>query len=304
MDDMSLKMAIENLIQKLAVHSTVEQNDLQQQTTDQWNSPLFVERHKNMITASISGTIYGLRNETSNVNVIDTILNPSFRGNEKTDWGKLHEKHAIKLYEEIKKVKVDPCGLFVSLESGFLGASPDGLVGNNGIIEVKCPYNEREGMPIDVVNRSTNKFLYKTTGKIKKGESRIQLIKTCHYYYQVVMQLHVSGRDWCDFIVWTQGPTDPTNVTTPYHHLAGHIIVTRVFREDCLDIWIKLQAKLTVFWYNDLAPEIVDSRFDRSMGYRQPEYRLKAINEKKERAALKNKDVAGSSSNAGKSQRN
>ncbi|PFX13342.1 hypothetical protein AWC38_SpisGene22578 [Stylophora pistillata] len=33
--------------------------------------------------------------------------------------------------------EVQPCGLFVSKSHPFLGASPDGLVGDNGFIEVK-----------------------------------------------------------------------------------------------------------------------------------------------------------------------
>jgi hypothetical protein len=34
-------------------------------------------------------------------------------------------------------------GLFVDIEKTFLGASPDGLVNLNSIVEIKCPFAAR-----------------------------------------------------------------------------------------------------------------------------------------------------------------
>jgi hypothetical protein len=34
-------------------------------------------------------------------------------------------------------------GLFVDIETTFLGASPDGLVDLNSIVEIKCPFAAR-----------------------------------------------------------------------------------------------------------------------------------------------------------------
>ncbi|CAH2107971.1 unnamed protein product [Euphydryas editha] len=39
------------------------------------------------------------------------------------------------------------CGLFIDPELPFLGASPDGLVGEK-IVEIKCPYSAK-GMSVD-----------------------------------------------------------------------------------------------------------------------------------------------------------
>jgi len=58
---------------------------------------------------------------------------------------------------------------------GF-GASPDGLVGSDGLLEIKCP------------NTATHiEFL--RTGK-PKGE----------YQWQMLAQMACSGRAWCDFV--------------------------------------------------------------------------------------------------------
>jgi hypothetical protein len=35
------------------------------------------------------------------------------------------------------------CGLFVDIEKTFLGASPDGLVDLDSIVEIKCPFAAR-----------------------------------------------------------------------------------------------------------------------------------------------------------------
>lgn len=50
---------------------------------------------------------------------------------------------AIKKYEEITDLVVEKCGLYISIERPYLGASPDGLLGPETIIEVKCPYTVR-----------------------------------------------------------------------------------------------------------------------------------------------------------------
>ena len=34
---------------------------------------------------------------------------------------------------------VEPCGLFVDTSKPFLAASPDGVVGQDAVVEVKCP---------------------------------------------------------------------------------------------------------------------------------------------------------------------
>lgn len=54
-------------------------------------------------------------------------------------WGREHEAEAIEIFKETTALDVVGTGLWL-LESGYLGASPDGLVGDDAIIEVKCPY--------------------------------------------------------------------------------------------------------------------------------------------------------------------
>lgn len=86
------------------------------------------------------------------------------------------EPFAIANYEEETYNQVNRVG-FVSLNR-FVGCSPDGLVGEDGIIEVKCPMHPE--------------FIrYADTKVISKD-----------YIAQIQFGLFVTGRKWCDFIVY------------------------------------------------------------------------------------------------------
>lgn len=89
-------------------------------------------------------------------------------------WGTDHEPAARIEYEFRRELEVEEVG-FIRHPSILAGASPDGLVGREGIIEIKCPNSTThvetllEGMP---------------------DEHRAQ----------VQGQLWITGRAWCDFV--------------------------------------------------------------------------------------------------------
>ena len=62
--------------------------------------------------------------------------------------GKKYEKLALEKFQEREGVLVRECGLFVSTKCPMLAASPDGLVGDDTVVEVKCPFTTRT-KPID-----------------------------------------------------------------------------------------------------------------------------------------------------------
>jgi YqaJ-like viral recombinase domain len=57
-------------------------------------------------------------------------------------WGIAHERDAIQEYETTKNVKVSEAGIFLH-KNGYLGASPDGLISVDKILEIKCPFKVR-----------------------------------------------------------------------------------------------------------------------------------------------------------------
>lgn len=118
--------------------------------------------------------------------------------------------------------------MFVSLENGILGASPDGVIGLDGLVEVKCPFNARYlQSAADVVKQCS--YLQLTT------DGQVQLKRSSHYFRQIVMQLHVSGRQWCDFVVWTQGQMVISNGKETPANPNGYIVVLRILKDDHLE---------------------------------------------------------------------
>lgn len=98
-----------------------------------------------------------------------------------TAWGLDHEYEAIQAYEEKTKQKVD-LARFVPY-GDHAGGSPDGLIGADGLLEVKCPYD------------SANHVEYMLI-----GEPADLLSFRPEYYYQIQMCLLATDRKWCDFV--------------------------------------------------------------------------------------------------------
>jgi predicted phage-related endonuclease len=96
--------------------------------------------------------------------------------------GKWHEIDARMAYEEHSGNKVDTVGFITNDKWGFtIGYSPDGLVGEDGCIEIK-------------------------TRKQKYQAETILLDKVPdEYVIQVQTALLVSERKWCDFISYCGG---------------------------------------------------------------------------------------------------
>ena len=92
-------------------------------------------------------------------------------------WGIEQEAAARAAYSARMGVLVDEVD-FVDHPTMQAGASPDGLVGEDGLIEIKCP------------NTST---------MLEYLEDRTIPQK---YRLQMQWQLAVTGRDWCDFVAF------------------------------------------------------------------------------------------------------
>ena len=101
--------------------------------------------------------------------------NESYK-NEAMENGNLLEAEARAIYELETGANVTQVG-FVE-ENEYVGVSPDGLVGDDGLIEIKCP-----------TNKTYTQYLL--DGKIKP-----------EYYSQMQMQIFITERLWCDYVVY------------------------------------------------------------------------------------------------------
>lgn len=97
--------------------------------------------------------------------------------NKYMDWGKDHEEDAAAEYERMTGNEVKECG-FVKHAELRAGASLDREVDSDGSIEIKCPNTDTM---IDYV--------------LNDGPPP-------NYYTQMQGQMWITGRQWCDFVVY------------------------------------------------------------------------------------------------------
>ena len=86
--------------------------------------------------------------------------------------------------------------MYVDEEEYYLGASPDGLIDRDGIVEIKCPYNSRQLTVNEAVKTGKIKFLECISGEL-------HLKKSHNCYFQIQGQLRITGKMYCYFVVWT-----------------------------------------------------------------------------------------------------
>jgi hypothetical protein len=90
------------------------------------------------------------------------------------------EAEARSVYEFATGNTVEAIGLCIDDEHEY-GASPDGMIGEDGLIEIKCPL-------------ITTHVGYLIAGTLPSD-----------YFQQVQGQLMVTGRKWCDFVSYYPG---------------------------------------------------------------------------------------------------
>jgi len=143
------------------------------------------EARRGRITASSVGAILGNSPNATRADVMRRMVREwhgaenEFTGNIATEYGQRNEAGALAEYMMDTGNKVEAVG-FITRED-WAGASPDGLIGADGLLEIKCPFGLRDA-PSPVPFKS--------------------LADQQHYYDQVQFQLWVTGRDWCAFYQW------------------------------------------------------------------------------------------------------
>lgn len=123
-------------------------------------------------------------------------------------WGTDTEPQARAAYEFLTDREVIETGFVLHPTVLFLGASPDGLVGEDGLVEIKCP---NPAAHLEVLE----------TGIIPD-----------RYIKQMQTQMACTGRAWCDFVSF-----DPR---FPAEHQTW---IRRVARDDALIDAIEREAK-------------------------------------------------------------
>jgi putative phage-type endonuclease len=91
-------------------------------------------------------------------------------------WGTEQEPYARAAYETLKGVLVKEVGFVPHPTIPNSGASPDGLVDDDGLVEIKCPF-------------TATHLEFLTTGIVPEK-----------YMLQMQWQIACTGREWCDYV--------------------------------------------------------------------------------------------------------
>ena len=113
-------------------------------------------------------------------------------------WGIDQEPFARAAYEADKGVLVEEVGFIPHPTIEMAGASPDGLEGDKGLVEIKCPDS-------------------KTALECWLSENPVE----GKYFAQMQWQMRCADRAWCDYVVFD--PRMPAK---------AQLFVTRVKRDD------------------------------------------------------------------------
>ena len=109
-------------------------------------------------------------------------------------WGVTNEPEALKAFSLKTGLQVTETGVWLD-ESGILGASPDGLVEDDSVLEAKCPYTQRNLTIAEAVKDSS--FC------LEEKDGMIQLKKDHVYWHQTQGHMFFTKRRKCYFVVWT-----------------------------------------------------------------------------------------------------
>lgn len=129
-------------------------------------------------------------------------------------WGTNTEPLARAAYEAHRGVLVEETGFVPHPSGAMTGASPDGLVGDDGLVEIKCP------------NTATHIDTLMSDDAPPK------------YFAQMQWQMACTGRAWCDFVSFD--PRMPEEM---------QLFVVRVERDDT---WIIMAEEAVQAFLSEL----------------------------------------------------
>ena len=146
-------------------------------------SPEWLSERAGKVTASMVSAVLA-KPETAGfrdyqAQLVAEILTGKPQGSDYTNaamqFGTEMEPLARSAYEAETGFSVDEVGFCQHPTIERAGASPDGLVGDSGLVEIKCP-------------KVATHLAYLIAGVVPVG-----------YKNQMMWQMACSGRDWCDF---------------------------------------------------------------------------------------------------------
>ncbi|CAK1589570.1 unnamed protein product [Parnassius mnemosyne] len=245
--------------------SEEERTRIERQTILQSESSEWLELRRSLLTASNFGKVIKMRPDTSCANIVKQLLYKININAAPMQHGREYEKKALQQLSTQEALDIRPCGLYIDPEIPYLGATPDGIIDEETIVEVKCPITAfKTGLEEAITKKKVNFWIKDKLGNLK-------INKNHNWFYQVQGQLHVTRKAKCVFAVWFS-ESQPLKTEVIYRD------------DDCFEN--KMKSKLCNFYLNCILPEILDPRHTRNMEIRNPIYIIEAIKKKEKKQKL------------------
>ena len=192
-----------------------QKSEIEKATRMQANCVRWHEERYCRLTASNFGAV--VKRRSAHTNLATSILSSKMLLHVRAiKWGRDHEQIALAQYSsEISKLHpnlaLQTAGFCIG-QSGYLGASPDGVLIDvktgvvHGIIEIKCPYSAAKLTVREACGQCTE--FYCNLDDI----DQISLDSNHVYYYQVLGTMAITAASFCDFIVWTPKSMEIINI--------------------------------------------------------------------------------------------
>lgn len=165
--------------------------------------------------------------------------------------GQEQEDAAIAAYAWEREVTVERIGL-VTDDEKTVGASPDGFVGEGGVVEIKVPSMLNHAQYLLAPYKESLWFAFAPL-RTKKPRSLTVTLPSVAADHRLQVQggLWLSGRDWCDVVSFNPGET-PKEKGLP-------IVIERVQRD--AEVITKIAAAVAVF-NGQLNAALVEWKFE------------------------------------------
>lgn len=178
----------------VGTHHEVEQG------TEEWHQlrigSLTASRIFDALKQTKSGQWAASRKDYRTELVVERLTNasPHYFVSYEMQWGTDHEPDAAFFYGAVRQEHPQQCGVFEHPTIKHALASPDRLIGDDGLIEIKCPKSATH------VDTLLNEYI------------------PIEYQMQIDWQLACTGRKWCDFVSFDPRMPSHCRIYIERHH--------------------------------------------------------------------------------------
>ena len=185
---------LDHFIKAIKVEEQAAILEVSKMTIGQRNNPAWHLVRKGRLTASNFGCV--LKAKRATPSLIKRLLGQyTLSGVKAMEWGINNEREPVSAFTRQSGLQVVETGIWLD-GCGVIGASPDGLVGNDHVLEVKYPFTQSNSSIVEAL-KDKNFCLE------KEKDGSLCLKKNHDYWHQVQGQMFLTKRKLCFFVVWT-----------------------------------------------------------------------------------------------------